>query len=736
MKNMRKRYGPRVLSAATALAAVATLSVGAAPAARAATPVPPLVTTVSSIVGDLGSVASYVGYAETAYGLFLQYATQLPKPLTDLQKIQAAITASTAAITAHDDALVNGFVRGCVDDADIALEGITTAPQAAQFAAAAAAVHCVDVAKNEIPVEDKAGVDTLGFALNTVGPVALFLQAYIGQPTDILLQNIVSANQAIVAKLQPTCGVTPNVNVHATMSAYDSANGGAVPGDILHAPIPGHGTCYNYTHPGTHTTDGHVILFPAGVGTGDDPGGTGNDPWTVTGDGVPEICAFGFWCGDHVDWPPVSDHSIAVDQAMATTSYPVAQAALHRLLPAVSGTKGTRVAMASSTSSTHGYEAFRVSPTGKLFTSTLVVGGQAPFWTPVADAPELQSVAAASNGDGRLEVFGINRLGQIFHRWQRTPADDTSWSPWARMDGELNSIAVARNEDGTLQLFGTNKLGNVWTRHQVLGADQGPSWQLHVRVPGVDFWSPWKQMDGSMYQIAAGTDFRLRIELFAIDAHGAMFYRSQNGGSLTDPGAGNWSSWSSMGVKASSIAVTPNSGLSLEVLATMGNTVNQIEEFAPGAFAAPTPVGGSIHGDLAVAKSADGFVVMLALDASGGAFTNVDNGGFVGGWLGWGLVSGPPELSRPVPAAGGKVTLSWTDQSTIEDGFSVFRFKPDGTTMVAMVADLATPNKAGTGETVIHLDGAPVGDLTQQCYKVYAYDYNGIFGVASDLMCR
>jgi hypothetical protein len=730
MKNTRMRYGPRVLCAATALATVATLSVGAAPAARAAAPTPPLVTAVTTIVNGIGSVVSYVGYAQTAYELFLQYGSEQPKQLSDLEKMQAAIAASTTAINAHDDALVNGLIKACVDDADIALEGITTASPDAQMAAATAAADCVTKAKNEIPAEGPAGADTLGFALNTVGPVALFLKAYVGQPTGILMQDIISANQSLVAKLQPTCGVTPDANVHATMSAYNIANGDPIPGDILHAPIPGHGTCYNYTHPAPGPTVGHVIYFPTGAGTG-------SDPWTVTGDGVPEICAYVFWCGDHVDWPTVADHSIAIDQAMANTSYPVAQEALLRLRPAVSGTLGSRVAVTSSTQSDHGYEAFAIDPTGKLVTSTITLG-QTPSWTPVAGAPQLQSVAAASNADGRLEVFGIDRLGQIFHRWQEVAGQDWSWSPWARMDGQLNSIAVARNQDGTLQVFGTNKFGNVWTRYQVLGADRVPSWQLPTPLPAVDFWSPWKQMDGSMYRVAAGTDAGGRIELFALDAHGVISYRSQNAPSFTDPTvAGYWSAWGSMGAQASSIAVALGYGTEFEILATMGNAVNQRTEDTPGAFSTDwAPVGGTFHPDLAVAKAADGFVLMLALDPStGAAFTNVDNGGFVGGWLGWGPISGPPVLGLPVSAAGGKVTLSWTDQSTQEDGFGVFRVKPDGT-MVSMLADLATPNKTGTGETMTTTDSAPVANLAQQCYEVYAYDYNAVWvGAKSDIVC-
>src|SRR4029079_15421052 len=72
-----------------------------------------------------------------------------------------------------------------------------------------------------------------------------------------------------------------------------------------------------------------------------------------------------------------------------------------------------------------------------------------------------ESVAGGANADGRVEIFGITRIGGIFHCWQLAAGDSSHWSPRAQMDGQLNSIAVARNQDGTLQVFGTNPFGNI-----------------------------------------------------------------------------------------------------------------------------------------------------------------------------------------------------------------------------------------------------------------------------------
>jgi hypothetical protein len=43
-------------------------------------------------------------------------------------------------------------------------------------------------------------------------------------------------------------------------------------------------------------------------------------------------------------------------------------------------------------------------------------------------------MAVEADAAGRLEVFGLNRRGQVVHRWQI--AGDV-WSAWAHLDGSL-----------------------------------------------------------------------------------------------------------------------------------------------------------------------------------------------------------------------------------------------------------------------------------------------------------
>jgi hypothetical protein len=630
VKNKSTSRQTRALSAVTALAVVATLSVGGASAAQA-DQVGDATTLVTAIVPGAGAIKSYVDYAETAYKLALSFVSKQEKAPSDLDSIKAAIAASTDAIAAHDDALVNGTIKACIDNADIALGGITTMSHDAQMAAATAAVSCVTLAKNEIAPEGKAGVDTLGLALNTVGPVAVFMQAYVGQPTDILLQDIIIANQQIVAKLQPACGVSSEWD-GATVNDRIGSTGSGVPGDWDHIRVPGHGACYNYTHAAPSTSG--VVQFP----TGD---GTGADPWTVYGDGVPEICGGVFLCGAHVNWPTMTDHSIAVDAAMANTSYPVAASALHRLLPAVVAA-GAPVAMTATVNDPTGAQilGFGVNSDGKLFWMPVVIG-QVPSWHEFVGAPELKSVAAATNADGRIEVFGIDRTGSIFHNW-RIGGEFGTWSGWAKMDGQLSSIAVARNQNGTLQIFGTNPAGAIFTRNQVLNADYYSSWRPTTPRPAYDTWTAWKQVQGTLTSISAATDDSGRIEIFGVNS-GNLFQREQTVMNATDPNT-NWSGWINLNLPPAfshSMAVTRDSNGRLQIFANSGSAVYQSQRSPEGHWDfqwATVPPGNNITG-VAVATTGS-YSVLLGVSPAGTGFTNVATNGSIGGWMGWGPLGG------------------------------------------------------------------------------------------------
>src|SRR5690348_5964455 len=153
---------------------------------------------------DLGS---YVGLVETAYNLFNQYVLD-NKPVSDLDRITAAIAHSQTVIVAQIDAMAAADVRHCTLTAVEQFENIKTMTVDTLQSFARDSVDYVTLAGADIDAADDAGkaaIDEIGFALNVVGPIALFATADAGQRTDILKQDLILGNQHLMTRLAPTC---------------------------------------------------------------------------------------------------------------------------------------------------------------------------------------------------------------------------------------------------------------------------------------------------------------------------------------------------------------------------------------------------------------------------------------------------------------------------------------------------------------------------------------------------
>jgi hypothetical protein len=89
----------------------------------------------------------------------------------------------------------------------------------------------------------------------------------------------------------------------------------------------------------------------------------------------------------------------------------------------------------------------------------------------------LDTLAAESNADGRLEVFAKDdsNRGTYWHIGQTEPNGNWSeWTSFGRPEGaadfptnpNLSAFVVGRNRSGRLQLFASDRKGEVWTISQ------------------------------------------------------------------------------------------------------------------------------------------------------------------------------------------------------------------------------------------------------------------------------
>lgn len=195
MTGTARSMGTRLVGAATALTTAAIFAFAGAQPARA--------DTVSDFTGYLG----YVKQAYDAYQKFFGNQLTLDEATT---RIENAISVAKTEILNEVDAVATADVQACARSAVIEVADIRRLSPDNLQAFAMAATSCATLAQSDISnVSQLASVNQLGFALNTVGPIALFARTYAGLSTDLLRQTLVSANQTVVTRLTPHCFATP-----------------------------------------------------------------------------------------------------------------------------------------------------------------------------------------------------------------------------------------------------------------------------------------------------------------------------------------------------------------------------------------------------------------------------------------------------------------------------------------------------------------------------------------------
>jgi len=138
---------------------------------------------------------------------------------------------------------------------------------------------------------------------------------------------------------------------------------------------------------------------------------------------------------------------------------------------------------------------------------------------------------AASNLDGRQELFVVAESVGLWHIWQTVP--NGGWSCWRDEEHRSwNSIAVGRNADGRLEAFLTDGRGNVSHTFQTVPNGGWGDW-LDLGNPG----------GVHLETLAVETNTDGRLELFAKDDSNQGVYRHIW---QTEPN-GNWGEWTSLG---------------------------------------------------------------------------------------------------------------------------------------------------------------------------------------------
>lgn len=177
------------------------------------------------------------------------------------------------------------------------------------------------------------------------------------------------------------------------------------------------------------------------------------------------------------------------------------------------------------------------------------------------------SMAAATNRDGRRELFTTGALGQVWHTWEWCAG--CSWSTWELLTmpiGELlaGSPAAARNADGRLEVFARTESGAIVHAWQWCGGGCG--------------WSSWHLADhaplGSSTDPGVATNADGRLEVFA-GVDGVLHHSWQ-----ICPGCG-WSPWVPVDGSPSTTRPNPYGGPPIDAanVAAATNADGRLETF-------------------------------------------------------------------------------------------------------------------------------------------------------------
>jgi len=167
----------------------------------------------------------------------------------------------------------------------------------------------------------------------------------------------------------------------------------------------------------------------------------------------------------------------------------------------------------------------------------------------------------ATDGGGRIEVFGLDNSGAIWWKYQNpgtivqktiqvtppgtktpititvnvTQPPATPWSDWHQLPGGLATLRAVRGADGRIILFGINQQGHLYRDEQKVAPALAPS-----------DWTGFVQIDdaatGIFSALATALDKTGAVNLFAVNQGGQVLHTRQD-----PPCSSTWAAWSTPG---------------------------------------------------------------------------------------------------------------------------------------------------------------------------------------------
>lgn len=201
-------------------------------------------------------------------------------------------------------------------------------------------------------------------------------------------------------------------------------------------------------------------------------------------------------------------------------------------LPAVGVNQGGRL------------EVFVVGPDSSIYHAYQKVPGSsaATNWSAfsIVSSSRVNQTAKLEVGkwaNGALELFVIGTDGLLYHNYQTTAGNSTSWSGFYILGGEWDEnadVSIAKENDGRLDVFVIDGQGNLHNSYQT--ANNSTSWSV---------WHSLASVVPVDARTAVARDANGRLNVFVIGTDGVCYYRRETAANSPT----SWTSWASLGTK-------------------------------------------------------------------------------------------------------------------------------------------------------------------------------------------
>jgi surface antigen len=247
---------------------------------------------------------------------------------------------------------------------------------------------------------------------------------------------------------------------------------------------------------------------------------------------------------------------------------------------------------------------------------------------PVSETPpnpfKPNYLAASTNADGEIELFGVGTDNKVYWTQQTAPNTD-SWTNWGAINADVDSVAAGVAADGSIYEFGVASNGSVYYRYQ--------------ETPGLNDWSDEQSIDANVAgPISVATNPDGTMELYAVGTNEELYWTREDGDNEA-----SWGNWGEINAGAIGSAATENEdGRLSEFIVGTNDEVYYRDQGTAGEddYGDEQSIASTVNGQIAaVTNPTDGSIELFATGTNGDIYWTRQSTPSTDTWNNWGEIN-------------------------------------------------------------------------------------------------